>query len=232
MPLILLIRHGENDYVKKGRLAGRLPEVHLNKKGQAQAQAMAEALAGKLKGVPIKKLYSSPLERTMETAAPIAAALGCEVIPDENLIEINIGDWQDRTLKSLHRLKVWRQVQSTPSLFRFPGGETFAEAQNRICNEINRLAFGADPKEILILVTHADPIKLAVAYYLGMPLDCFQRVGVSPGSLTSVFVSEGGSGVFSLNVDPAFFLPVMPEEKKEKPGRVKTATNGKHAKQE
>jgi probable phosphomutase (TIGR03848 family) len=200
MPTILLIRHSENDYVKTRRLAGRLPGIHLNEKGQAQAQALAEKLAN----VPIKAIYSSPLERAMETARPVAAALHLEIIPCDGLMEINFGEWQGKTLKSLQRLKIWKTVLNSPSLMRFPGGETFANAQNRIINQIEELCQPYGPEDIFICVSHADVIRLAIAYYIGLPLDCFQRLHISPGSLNVLHISENRSGLFTLNYDPSF----------------------------
>lgn len=197
MPIVLLIRHGENEYVKKGRLAGRLPGVHLNEKGLAQAEAVAE----KLKGAPLKAVYSSPMERAMETAAPIAAACDLEVIPRSGLLETDFGDWQNKTLKSLRRRKLWKIVQGAPSRMRFPGGESFAECQLRIINEIEDLCAQHKPKDLLACVFHSDPIKLAVAYYLGMPLDNFQRLFISPASITAVHISEAGAGLVAMNYD-------------------------------
>lgn len=203
MPLFLLIRHGENEYVKTGRLAGRLPGVHLNDHGRAQVQALAEKLAG----APVKAIYSSPLDRTLETAEPIAKALGLEVITRPGLIEVDVGEWQDKKLKGLTRLKLWRSVQSSPSVVRFPGGETFAEAQYRICQDLQELATQHDPKDLIICVTHSDPIKLAVAFFLGLPLDLFQRLNVSTASVTALQIGEGGSRLLNLNYDLSFTLP-------------------------
>jgi len=138
MSIFLLIRHGENDFVKQGRLAGRLPGVHLNEKGLAQAAEVAD----KVKGAPVKAVYSSPLERTMETAEPIAQALGLEVLPRAGLLEVDVGEWQNKTLKELHRRKIWRAVQTSPSRVRFPGGESFAEAQQHNTLERNWLSVG------------------------------------------------------------------------------------------
>ncbi|HAV77729.1 MAG TPA: phosphoglycerate mutase, partial [Anaerolineae bacterium] len=128
MPLILLIRHGENDYTKNHKLAGRLPKVHLNEHGQNQAQALAEALTK----VPIKAIYSSPLERAMETAAPIAKSVGLKIQREKGLLETNVGDWQGKSLKRLRLNKHWKVVQRAPSRAQFPNGETFYECQNRI----------------------------------------------------------------------------------------------------
>jgi probable phosphoglycerate mutase len=207
MPLFLLIRHAENDYIKKGLLAGRMPEVHLNEKGQAQAQALAEALGRKLAKTPLKVIYSSPMERALETAEPIAKNLGLEVVSREGLLEVDIGEWQGQPLKSLRRLKLWRSVQGVPSLFRFPQGESFADAQNRIRREIEGLSSLHTARDVILAVSHADPIRLAVAYYLGMPLDCFQRLVIAPASVTTLFLSDKGSQLLNMNADLAFAQP-------------------------
>lgn len=202
MPIILLIRHGENQYVKKNRLAGRIPDVHLNEKGREQAQILAE----NIRNAPIKAVYSSPLERTMETAAPIAESLNLEVIPRPGLIEIDYGDWQDKTLKSLRRRKLWKIVQGAPSHMNFPGGESFAEAQLRVRNELKTLSFQHKPKEMLVCVSHADIIKLAVTYFLGMPLDSFQRMHVAPASITTIHLGEAGCHLLNFNYEFSFNL--------------------------
>jgi probable phosphomutase (TIGR03848 family) len=203
MPIFLLIRHGENDYVKQGRLAGRLPGVHLNEKGRLQARALAE----KLTGAPVKAIYSSPLERAIETAEPIGKALNLVVIPRPGLIEVDVGEWQEQKLKELRRLKVWRAIQTTPSRASFPDGETFAIAQARICQELQDLAAQHEPKDLVVCVSHCDPIKLAVSYFIGQPLDMFQRLAVSPGSITGLMLGEGPGYLLSLNTDISFTLP-------------------------
>ena len=202
MPTLLLIRHGENDYVKKHRLAGRLPGVHLNDKGRQQAQAVA----AKLSTAPLKAIYSSPLERAMQTAEPLAQALNLPIIPRPGLIEADPGEWTGQSWKKLGRTKAWRIVQSTPSLFHFPGGETFLDAQQRICVELQTLAGLHAAQELIACFSHADPIRLAVAYFIGLPLDMFQRLSVSPGSLTILHLSETSTRLLALNVDPAFTL--------------------------
>lgn len=198
MPTILLIRHGENEYVKKGRLAGRKAGVHLNENGRRQAENLAKTLAK----APIKAVYSSPLERTMETAQPIARARGLEVIPRPGLIEVDFGIWQDKTLKSLRRRKLWKTVQGRPSMMRFPEGETFAGAQHRIVNELSALVRLSKPKDLIVCVSHSDLIKLAAAYYLGLPLDLFQRLMIMPASITTLQISENHAFLFNLNYTP------------------------------
>lgn len=205
MPVLLLIRHGENDYVKTKRMAGRLPGVHLNEKGRRQAAAVAE----RLKTSPIKAIYTSPLERAVETAQPLADALGLAPIVRPGLLESNVGQWEGKSVKELSRLKVWRTVQQTPSLFSFPGGETFAEIQNRISQEISAIAASHEAKDLIACFSHADPIKLAVAYFVGLPLDMFQRLSVSPASISVLAFAETGVQLAALNLDSSFNLPVL-----------------------
>lgn len=214
MPTLLLIRHGENDYVKKNRLAGRLPGVHLNEHGRSQA----EAVAGALKNAPIKAVYSSPLERTMETAAPIAAAKGLDVIERPGLLELDMGDWQDQSLASLRRLKLWKVVQNRPSLMRFPNGETFAEAQHRIAAEINAIAAMHKPKDLVVCVSHSDLIKLAVAYFMGLPLDMFQRLMIAPASISTLHFGENHAAIINVNVPVGqpFLPPARTKRSKKK----------------
>jgi len=203
MPLFLLIRHGENDFMKKGRLAGRMPGVHLNQAGRSQAATLAE----KLTGAPITAIYSSPLERAVETAEPLARALGLEIGLSPALLETDYGEWQGKTLKSLRRLKLWRIIQTTPSLARFPGGESFAECQRRVCQELERISAQHDPKQVVACVFHADPIKLAVAYYIGLPLDHFQRLSVGPASITCLWLGEDSCRLVALNYELSLPLP-------------------------
>ena len=184
MPIILLIRHGENEYVKKGRLAGRKAGVHLNDHGRAQAEALAKALADQ----PIKAVYASPLDRTMETATPLAEALKLEVVPRDGLMEVDFGKWQDKTLKELFRRKLWKTVQEAPAQMRFPDGESFAECQIRVANELIELAGTHKPKEMIACFGHSDVIKLAVAYFIGQPLDLFQRLTVMPASVSTLIL--------------------------------------------
>lgn len=200
MPLLLLIRHGENDFTKKHKLAGRTPAVHLNERGLSQAQALAEAL----KDVQIKAIYSSPLERAVETATPIAAARKTEVQIEPGLIETNFGKWQGRSLASLRLQKNWRVVQGAPSRARFPEGETFYECQTRIVASLDDISRKHKPQDIVACVFHADPIKLAVAHYIGLPLDHFQRLSCDTGSLTALSVSEFGANLIKLNQRPPF----------------------------
>lgn len=210
MPLLLLIRHGENDYTKTHKLAGHTPDVHLNARGQSQAQALAAAL----KDVPIKAIYSSPLERAMETATPIAAVRRLEVQTEPGLMETNVGKWQGRSLASLRLQKIWKVVQSAPSRARFPEGETFYECQTRIVAALDAIVRKHKPQDIIACVFHADPIKLAVAHYIGLPLDHFQRLSCDTASLTALYVNEAGASLLKLNQRPPFDF-LQPQKKKQ-----------------
>ena len=208
MPLVLMIRHGENEFVKTGKLAGRLPEVHLNDRGQQQALELADALAA----IPIKAVYSSPMERAQETAAPLASKLGLELQIRDGLIETGIGEWAGQELKSLRKLPMWKTVQDNPSRFRFPSGESFLECQTRVVTEIETIIKAHKDDEIVACVSHADPIKLVAAYYLGMPLDHFQRLACDTASVTIFMLSEKGTLLVKLNQRAPFNFPV-PEKK-------------------
>ncbi len=210
MPLLLLIRHGENDFVKTNKAAGRMPGVHLNERGQKQAQELAQAL----KEVPIKAIYTSPLERAMETAEPIAKARNLKIVSMPGLLESDIGKWQGRSWKSLGLTKAWKIVQHAPSRFRFPEGESFMEMQTRIVAALDEVcAEHKKPQDIVAVVFHADPIKLAVAHYLGLPLDHFQRLGCDTGSVTMLAIHESGAYLMWLNRRPPFELNFSKKKK-------------------
>jgi probable phosphoglycerate mutase len=212
MPLLLLIRHGENEFVKTGKMAGQMPGVHLNERGREQAAELAEAL----KSVPLKAIYSSSLERAIETAEPVAEGRNLEIQIRPQLMDNDIGKWQGRTLKQVRRIKKWKVVQEAPSRFKFPEGESFLETQTRIASCLDEIAASHKPKDIVAVVFHSDPIKLAVAHYLGMPLDHFQRLGCDTASVTVLYVSETGAHLIKLNQRPPFELSMKPKKKKNK----------------
>jgi probable phosphomutase (TIGR03848 family) len=208
MPLLLLIRHGENDFVKTGKMAGHTPGVHLNERGQQQAAELGETL----KDVPLAAIYSSPLERAIETAEPLQQGRELQIQIRPGLIESNIGEWQGLELKTARKFPEWKMVQEQPSRFRFPGGESFQEMQTRLISEIEKLVKLHQPEDIIALVFHSDPIKLVTAYYLGMPLDNFQRIVIDTASVTILYVSPGGVSLIKQNLRPPFKLPT-PEKR-------------------
>jgi len=182
--LVLLIRHALTDATGK-RLSGRTRGIHLSDAGRDQARALAERLAP----LRISAVYSSPLERCVETARPFASARGLDVRADPRLIEVAYGTWTGRSMGQLMRTALWKQVQSSPSSIRFPGGETLGEVQQRAVGAVNDIA-AAHPRGVVAVVTHADVIRLAVAHYCGVHLDLFQRFVVGTTSVSAIMLGD------------------------------------------
>jgi probable phosphomutase (TIGR03848 family) len=191
---ILFVRHGQTGTTGK-ILPGRAPGLHLADAGRAQADAVAGRIAT-LKAV--EAVYSSPLERARETAAPIAAARGLRVTVDRGLLECDFGEWTGAELKDLVRKPEWATVQRYPSGFRFPGGESFSEMSTRICDTALRLRH-RHPGGVVVAVSHADPIKAAAADALGTHLDLFQRIVISTCSVTAIAYGASTPAVLTVN---------------------------------
>jgi probable phosphoglycerate mutase len=188
------VRHGQTPTTGK-TLPGRAPGLHLADSGVAQAEAVAERI-GALKQVDA--VYASPLERTRETAKPIAKARGLRTTIDKGLLECDFGEWTGGELKELSKRPEWTTVQRYPSGFRFPGGESFAEMQTRITGAVATLV-ERHRGGVVVAVSHADPIKAAVAHALGTHLDLFQRIVVSPCSVTAISYAATGPVVLTVN---------------------------------
>lgn len=182
MTYILLIRHAVNDFVKTGKLAGRTPGVHLNDDGKAQA----EALGARLADMKLHQIISSPLDRTQETAQAVQKHHPhLEIQTNEQIGEVDYGDWQGAKIASLRHRKMWSVIQEYPTRAYFPNGEAMRDVQVRAVNEIERLA-REFPQDTIAIFSHADLIKMVVAHYLGMHLDVFQRIVISPASITGI----------------------------------------------
>jgi probable phosphomutase (TIGR03848 family) len=192
---ILLVRHGATDTTGTV-LPGRAPGLHLGERGEAQAQAVA-ARMGQLTSKPVA-LYVSPLERARETAAPIAKALRLRPVVERGLLECDFGTWTGKKLSVLRVRKEWRAVQNAPSTFRFPDGESFAEMQQRIWVTLERLA-AKHRNRTVVVVSHADPIKAAVTYAQGVPLDLFQRTVISTCSISAIGFTDAAPVVLGVN---------------------------------
>lgn len=192
---VLLVRHGVT--ASTGIvLPGRAPGLHLSERGVAQAERVAERL-GELSKRPVA-LYVSPLERTRETAAPIARALGLRAIAQRGLLECDFGLWTGKKLNLLAKRPEWRAVQHAPSTFRFPEGESFTEMQLRMWSTLERIA-AQHRNRTVVAVSHADPIKAAVTYAQGVPLDLFQRTVISTCSISAIGFTNGTPVVLSVN---------------------------------
>jgi probable phosphoglycerate mutase len=214
MATIILIRHGENEWVKKGRLAGWIEGVHLNEKGHEQAENAAQRVAH----LPIKTVYSSPVTRCMETAEYIANALELPVTELPAMGEVRYGDWEGKKISKLAKLKEWGMVQHFPSRFQFPNGESFRDVQSRTVDALEMLSV-KHPKEMIVVCSHADIIKLVLAHYSGMHMDLFQRIIISPASVSVLHLPPGGP-MRVARINDTGLLPIpsppQPKEKKKK----------------
>ena len=220
MTTIILVRHGENDWVKKHRLAGWIEGIHLNENGRQQAAAAAERLAP----LPIKAVYSSPVLRCRETADFIAKSHNLPVNLLDTIGEVRYGQWEGKKIKKLAKKKEWFTVQFFPSRMQFPGGDSLRSVQARGVDAIEALAKAHDDKEMIVVVSHADLIKLVLAYYLGVHTDLFQRIIVSPASASVLHLSGNGMvRVGRINDDGPLKPPPKPKKKKEK--KAKKSTN-------
>lgn len=191
---VLLVRHGQTTTTGK-LLPGRAKGLHLADLGREQADRAAARIAE----LPaVAAIYTSPLERTRETAAPIAAARGLKPIVDKGLLECDFGDWTGQELKQLVRTKEWTTIQRTPSAFRFPNGESFLEMQHRMVGTIDRLK-SAHPGATIVCVSHADPIKVTLAHALGTHLDQFQRLVINPCSISVITWAGPAPVVLTVN---------------------------------
>jgi probable phosphomutase (TIGR03848 family) len=192
--MILMVRHGRTPTTGKV-LPGRAKGLHLSDDGVAEAKRVAERIAEMKK---VAAIYASPLERTRETAAPIAKALGLDIVTHKGLLECDFGSWTGASLTSLMKKKEWTTVQRAPSVFRFPNGESFTEMQTRIVGALDEIR-RAHPGKVVVCVSHADPIKAALAHAMGTHLDLFQRIVVSTCSVSAVAYAETGPVVLTVN---------------------------------
>jgi probable phosphomutase (TIGR03848 family) len=191
---VILVRHGQTATTGK-LLPGRAPGLHLADSGRQQAERAAARIAEIDK---VDAIYASPLERARETAAPIAKALGLRTHIERGLLECDFGEWTGAELSKLMKLPEWTTVQRAPSTFRFPGGESFSEMQHRIVSTIDKLR-AAHTGGTIVCVSHADPIKAAVAHALGTHLDLFQRIVISTCAVSVLVFTPGGPAVLAVN---------------------------------
>jgi probable phosphoglycerate mutase len=193
---ILLIRHATNPNVGKG-LTGWLPGVSLDEEGRKQAGQLVD----RLESMPLDAIYSSPLERAMETAAPLAQRRKLEIIQNADLGELHFGDWQGRTYAELEGESAWRRFNQYRSSTAAPGGEMMLEAQLRMVRALSGIA-RAYPGGTVAVFSHADAIKSVLMHILGMPLDFHMRLEIPPASICVVEMQPDLARVFGINVAP------------------------------
>lgn len=204
---LLLIRHASNDYLKENRFAGWIPGIHLN----AQGQREADALARRLQHISLHALYSSPLERARDTANAVAMCQHLDINIVPALGDTRIGEWEGKLIKEVEHTETWKQLQAKPVGVKIGGGESIDEVQARMIAAIDKM-IAHHPKQIVAVFSHADPIKTVVAHFLKMDLNEFQRIIISPASVTVFFIDENGAKLFRLN-DSAKLPSFKPEEK-------------------
>ncbi len=193
MTTFLLIRHASLDLLGRA-LAGRAPDVHLNAHGKMEAERLAERLAA----MPIRAIYTSPLERAQETAWPLASRLMLEARAEPGLTEIDFGDWTSRTFAELDARPDWQEWNAARGRAESPGGETMSAVQQRIVGTLAWLGEG-NREATVAVVSHGDVIKAALMHYLGIPLDNVQRFEISPASVSVVALHPGGPQVSLVN---------------------------------
>lgn len=193
MTVFFLIRHALHLFGGEA-IAGRTPDVHLSPQGQEQA----EKLSKRLSHVSFEAIYSSPMERTQETAHAIAAQQNIEAQVRLEINELDFGDWMGQRLDDLRPQEPWKQFNSFRSGTRAPNGELMLETQSRIVAFMQGLR-AQHPHGNVALVSHADVIKSAVAYYLGVPLDLMSRIEISPASVSVIAVADYGPWILGLN---------------------------------
>lgn len=203
---LVLVRHATTAATGK-RLGGWTPGVHLDEAGVAQAEATAQRLST----ADLAAVYSSPLERTQDTARIVARPHGLRVRTRRGLGEVDYGEWTDKPLAQLRRRALWSVIQATPSRVSFPGGESIRAAQARAVDATEELA-AEHAGQTVACVSHADVIKAVVAHHLGMPLDTFQRLVISPASVTVLALPEGGPpALLTINDTGSAGPPVPPK---------------------
>lgn len=196
MTIFHLIRHGENDLLRHA-IAGRSPGVRLNEAGREQA----ERIAAYFSATPPRHLFSSPLERAMETAEPLARKTGLKINVSDAVLEVDFGDWTRKSIEELDQLETWRQWNSFRAGGQIPNGETMIAVQRRMVGELERLR-RAYPDSTVAIFSHGDPIRAAVVYYLGMPLDFILRLQANPGSISTLAINDWGAQLRGFNLVP------------------------------
>jgi broad specificity phosphatase PhoE len=197
MTIIYLVRHGKTDFISK-MLCGNLPGIPLNEEGRSQAQKTAAYLST----LPIKAIYSSPIQRAMETAGIIGQAVGLDVISADYLREIHFGDLQGTLTPDLQSIPLWQRYTTLPADVSFPNGESVIEVEKRVSEGLDRIAEQYTEKDEIVCVAHSDVLRLAISHALGLPLDNFHRLSISPASVSKLEWTPDHKRLRSLNFRP------------------------------
>ncbi len=197
MPVFWLVRHGKTDLIGK-KLCGNLPGIHLNEEGIAQAKKTAEYLHR----FDIKAVYSSPIERALETAQAIALHRGVEVRQAEFLREINFGELQGLDAPALRQDPAWQDFLEHPAQVKFPHGESLAEAQDRVVTGLNEVAADMEDADQVVCVAHCELLRLVVCYAIGLPLEKLHTLTIDPASVSKLEWTARRKKLHLLNWQP------------------------------
>jgi probable phosphoglycerate mutase len=187
------IRHGDHDWLPKG-IAGRIPGVHLNARGLEQVERLSRSLAA----IKFDAVYSSPLERAMESAAPLARSQKKEILVAPEIVELDFGEWNGALFEQLKRDPRWTEWNRHRSVIRMPSGELMTEVQNRVVTFLERVHREKGQGHVA-LFSHGDAIRAALCHWLGMPLDLLPRIEVEPASISIVRLDSSGPRVLAVN---------------------------------
>lgn len=190
---LCLVRHAVTGETG-AKLSGRAPGIDLSEDGRGQAKAVAERLAE----APVAAVYASPIERTRQTAEAVAAPHGLEVRELPGVVEVEYGEWTGRKLTDLAKTPLWKVVQTAPSRVTFPDGEAMAAMQARAVAALDTVV-ASHPGDLVVVVSHSDVIKAVVAHYTGLHLDLFQRIVISPASITAFAFASGAPALLTVN---------------------------------
>lgn len=198
MTKILLIRHGDTDYVDEA-LAGRI-DSPLNAEGLGQSLRVAEAL----KHLTIDAIYASPLKRTQQTAQPLANYLHLEVKINNDLNQVNFGDWQGLSFDELIQDPNWKIFQENPALAKIPGGEDGFMVRERVSTGILKLIDQYSHDAVVAIFSHGSIIRHTISYFIGLPLENLNQIRIAPASISTLTISEKKGRLLHLNQE----LPV------------------------
>lgn len=201
MTKFLLIRHGETDYVDEA-LAGRI-DSPLNEEGVQQAETIAMIL----KHLPISAIYTSPLVRTQQTAQPLAKLLNLDWQVNQELNQVNFGDWQGLSFEELIQDPNWKLFRENPGSVAIPGGEDSEMVRNRVSKEIIKLSNEYEENDVIAIFSHGSIIRHTISFFIGLPLNNSNQIQIAPASISTLLVKSGSGKLLHLNQEfPAKFL--------------------------
>jgi probable phosphomutase (TIGR03848 family) len=215
MTLLLLIRHALTD-ATGNRLYGTSPGIHLSGEGWEQA----DRLADRLSAVRLAAIYSSPLERCMETAEAVAKGRGLEIQILPDLGEVEYGEWTGRSFKAVRRTALWRRVHELPSSVRFPGGQSLGEVMERGVRALEMIAT-RHPRRVVATVSHGDVIRLVLAHHAGIHIDLFHRLQVDPASVSALAIGDGAPRILKVNDTGTLVDLAVPRPRRRAPRTVR-----------